>query len=74
MSIASTGLSHDERRILRIAAVVTRTSLSRTTIWRLVKAKVFPSPIEISERAVGWYASEVDAYLEQRAKRREARS
>ncbi len=37
--------------------------LSRSAIWRLVRASQFPSLIRISRRAVGWRASEIDAWL-----------
>jgi prophage regulatory protein len=72
MSIASTGLSHDERRILRVSAIVAKVGLSRTTIWRLVKAGEFPQPIELATRARGWFDHEIDNYLEARAAERAA--
>jgi prophage regulatory protein len=73
MSIASTGLSHDERRILRVAAVVIKTGLSRTTIWRMVRAGQFPPPIALSERATGWLSDEIDRFIEARAAKRQVR-
>jgi prophage regulatory protein len=33
--------------------------LSRTTIWRLVRAGRFPKSVSITERRKGWYLSEV---------------
>jgi prophage regulatory protein len=73
MSIASTRSSHDERRILRVSAVVAKVGLSRTTIWRLVKTGEFPQPIELAIRARGWYDHEIDEYLAACAAKREAR-
>lgn len=40
-----------------------RTSLSRTTIWRLCRAGRFPSPVELSAGRVGWSARAVDAWI-----------
>jgi prophage regulatory protein len=42
------------------------TGLSRTTRWRLVQAGDFPPPLKLSKRAIGWSASSVAAWLEQR--------
>ena len=60
--------------ILRLPAVRGRVALSRTQIYELASRGQFPSPIKLSERASGWLASEIDAWLEQRiaASRRKA--
>jgi prophage regulatory protein len=39
------------------------TGLSRTTIWREVKAKRFPVPVSISPNRVGFRASVVQDWL-----------
>ncbi len=49
--------------ILRRKAVEARTGLSRSTIYDYICAGRFPAPIRVGERAVGWIASEVDAWL-----------
>jgi prophage regulatory protein len=46
-------------RFLREAEVLEVTSLARSTLWREVKAKRFPSPVPITPGRVGWRASEV---------------
>lgn len=53
-------------KILRRLDVQRLTGLSKATIWRLVKAETFPRPIKLSERAVGWKADEIDAWIESR--------
>jgi prophage regulatory protein len=73
VSIASTGLGKTGRKIVRISGVVTKTGLSRSTLWRLTKAGSFPAPVTLAARAVGWFDDEIDAYLEARAAEREAR-
>lgn len=50
-------------RFVGIRDVARRTSLSRTTIARSVKAGSFPAPIRFSQTCVGWYESEIDAWL-----------
>ena len=55
---------HD--RILRDQEVRARTGLSRTTRWRLIRSKAFPAPVCITEHAVGWKESEVQAWIEAR--------
>ena len=49
-------------RFLRATDVVRETGLSRTTIWRHVKAKRFPKPRRIGPNSVAWRESEVDAW------------
>lgn len=42
--------------------------LSLQTLWRLEKAGRFPRRVQISEGRVGWYADEIAAWQEQRAR------
>ncbi|MGN6376436.1 MAG: helix-turn-helix transcriptional regulator [Sphingomonas sp.] len=50
-------------RILRLAAVLDRTGLSRSTLYRKVDAGTFPKQVRIAERCVGWRESAVAAWL-----------
>jgi prophage regulatory protein len=43
---------------------------SREHIRRLVKAKKFPSPLDLGDHTIGWIDSELDAWLEAKAARR----
>jgi prophage regulatory protein len=47
--------------ILRLPAVRTSTGLSRSTIYLRIAQGVFPKPVSLGGRAVGWPASEVAA-------------
>lgn len=49
--------------IIRLPAVKALTGLSRSTIYQRVAAGNFPKPVNLGARAVGWLASEVDAWL-----------
>lgn len=50
-------------RILRIQAVLARTGLSRSTLYRKIDQGTFPRQIKISERCAGWRSSAIDAWL-----------
>ena len=52
---------HD--RLLRRADVEDWTGLSTTTIYRLMRAGKFPLPLKIGDKAVRWWASEIEAWL-----------
>lgn len=51
-------------QIIRPRNIPTITGLSRTTIWRLMKANKFPQTVQLSAGAVGWRMSEVQAWLD----------
>ena len=55
--------------ILRPPEVLTRTGLSRTTIWRRVRAGTFPAPIELGENSIGWPESEITSWLANQPRR-----
>lgn len=60
-------------RILRLPSTKERTGLSRSAIYAAVKAGTFPKPVRISERAIGWPESAVQAWIDARiAESREA--
>ena len=53
--------------VLRLPAVLQRSGLRKTSVYAAVKRGAFPAPIRIGDRAVGWLASEVEAWLRERA-------
>lgn len=53
-------------RILRKAEVLFFTGLSHTTLWRLEQEGQFPRRVLLSKGAVGWRASEVEAWIAER--------
>lgn len=50
-------------RILRIKAVLDRTGLSRSTLYRKISRGHFPQQVKISERCAGWRESAVREWL-----------
>lgn len=51
---------------LRLPAVKAATGLSRSTIYERISAGTFPRPVALGDHAVGWLASEVGAWIQQR--------
>lgn len=54
--------------IIRLPQVKQRTGLSRSTIYALIKAGQFQTPISLGARAVGWLESDVSDFIEARVK------
>lgn len=50
--------------ILRLPDVKKRTGLSRSTIYLRISNDVFPKPISLGGRAVGWLDSEIDDWIQ----------
>jgi prophage regulatory protein len=46
-------------RILRLNAVLDRTGLSRSTLYRKVEEGTFPVQVQIAARCVGWRETDV---------------
>ena len=45
---------------IRLSAVIERTSLSRSTIYRLIAEGSFPSQVPIGARSVAWVNHEIE--------------
>ncbi len=58
-----------ENRMLRPPEVMARTGLSRTTLWRRVRAGAFPAPTELGKNSIGWPESLITSWLEARPRR-----
>ena len=50
-------------RILRLRAVLERTGLSRSTLYRKIQEGTFPPQVRIAARCVGWRESAVAEWL-----------
>jgi prophage regulatory protein len=62
--------------IIRKPEVLKRVGFGRTTLQQLVKSGEFPKPIKLAgpeARAVGWVASEVELWIEQKIAGRDAK-
>ena len=56
-------------QILRLPEILRLTGLSRSTIYDMMRRGKFPASIQLGERAIGWLASDIDAWIEARARR-----
>lgn len=49
--------------IVRLPEVRRRTGLHRATIYRKIAAGTFPRQRQLSENCVGWYESDINAWV-----------
>ena len=59
----TTGGPKPPLKLLRFAAVRSRTGLSRSTIWRLERRGAFPRHRRISANAVAWVEEELNDWI-----------
>ena len=50
-------------RILRLKAVLDRTSLSRATLYRKIQNGTFPRQVKLNPRCAGWHESAINAWM-----------
>ncbi len=63
--------NQDRLTILRRPQVEERTGLSRSTIYLFMEQGVFPKPIGLGPRSVGWLSNEIDQWIEERIEQRD---
>lgn len=64
------GRPHIPVRMLRLAQVIDRTGLGKTTIYELQKLELFPKSVLMTARSVRWIEAEIEAWMAQRANAR----
>jgi prophage regulatory protein len=50
-------------RILRLGAVLNRTGLTRSTLYRKIQTGTFPKQVRIAPRCTGWRESAVSDWM-----------
>lgn len=55
-------------QILRLSSVKQKTGLGRSTIYSYMQRGLFPKPILLGSKCVGWLANEVEGWLAQQIK------
>jgi prophage regulatory protein len=50
-------------RIIRLKTVLSRTGLSRSTIYRKIAEGTFPAQLKISTNGTGWHESDIDRWI-----------
>lgn len=58
----------------RLPQVKSRTSLSRSEIYRRIASGKFPKPVNLGVRARAWNAAEVDQWIADRIAARDAKA
>ena len=53
-------------RIMRMKELTTLIGLSRPTLYEMMRDGIFPRPIQLGRRAVGWRESVINEWLETR--------
>ncbi len=56
-------MSDTSNRFLRLNAVLDKTGLSRSTLYRKIDEGTFPKQITIGARCVAWLESDVEAWM-----------
>jgi len=57
-------------RLVSLRVVMQLTSLSRSTLYDLVRSQRFPSPIKVTERRSAWVQSEIASWIDDRIRTR----
>jgi len=58
------------KTIIKLPEVKVLTTLSRSTIYRLIGEGVFPRQIKLAERSSGWIKQEVEEYIDKKINER----
>lgn len=53
-------------KIIRLAEVIQTTGLARSTIYKMMSEKVFPSSISLGPKSVGWLEADIQQWIEER--------
>jgi prophage regulatory protein len=65
-------MQRTRHNLLALPAVLARTGLGKTAIYAAMRECGFPRPIKIGPRRVAWLEDEVDTWIEERIKERDA--
>ncbi|HCR1218428.1 TPA: AlpA family transcriptional regulator [Pseudomonas aeruginosa] len=58
-------------RIIRLKEVMGSTGLARSTVYKYVSEGIFPKPVSLGDRCVGWLESEVHNWILERIEERD---
>jgi len=60
-------------KVLRVAEVIEKTGLARSTVYKYVDLGMFPRPISLGGKSVGWIDSEIHEWLQEKQIERDMR-
>ena len=58
-------------KFMRLDEVIARVGLGRSSIYKYIAAGIFPEPVSLGERAVGWVEDEIIAWMLERIAERD---
>lgn len=58
-------------KLIKLKDVTEMTTLSKATIYRLMKQGTFPGPIHLGSKSVAWKQSEIIEWIESKASARQ---
>lgn len=58
-------------KVIRLKKVIEVTGLARATMYKYIAEGLFPKPIPLGERCVGWLESEVQDWILARIEKRD---
>ena len=53
-------------KLIKLDAVMAKTSISRSHIYALIESGEFPKQVSLSERSVAWVETEIDEWIDAR--------
>ena len=62
----------ESTKLLRITDVSNKTTLAKSTIWLKMSQGKFPKPTKLSDSINVWRESDIDAWIDQHFKSKEA--
>ena len=63
-------MKHKCSKFIKISEVIEKTSLSRSTIYRLLNLGDFPRQVKLSSRSIGWVEEEIQEWINEKSMRR----
>lgn len=57
-------MSNKTKVVLKISKVMDRTAQSRSSIYLKISQGLFPKPIKLGKRSVGWLESDIDNWID----------
>ncbi len=58
-------------KIIRLKQVIDATGLARSTIYKYIAEGIFPKPVPLGDRCVGWLENEIQGWIMARIEERD---
>ena len=63
-------MNNKNNKLIKISEVIEKTSLSRSTIYRLLNLGDFPRQVKLSSRSIGWVEEEIQEWINEKSMQR----